>query len=209
MNRPIFGYSGANPGVSRWLAAAAESGVLVDRVAEQNGCYVRDVNRPGPHNLFANPQCMIEEVSGAGPARSMWSIEADWQPDAASHTRDDTTFDIAMDGVSVQWTWHAGSSRYRRAQDGAAHLVEGGEQVAADNVVEVSTVYVPSIVDARSPHAISLGSGNAVVHRDGRRTDAVWTRISPYDSYTFSDAVTGSIIPLDVGTTFLELTRTG
>ncbi len=139
----------------------------------------------------------------------MWLIEAGWQPSALSRTRNDTAFDVAMDGVRVQWSWHAGSGRYLRAQDGAAHSVEGGGQVAADNVVEVSTVYVPSIVDARSPHAISLGSGNAVVHRDGRATDAVWTRVSPSDSYVFRDAVTGSIIPLDVGTTFLELVRAG
>lgn len=209
MNRPIFGYSGANPGVSRWLDSATDSGVLVARGAQRNGCYSRDSNRPGPHNLFANPQCMVTEVPWAGPARPMWSIEADWQPDAASRTRSDATFDVAMGGVGVQWSWHAGSSRYLRSQDGAAHLVEGGGQVTADNVVEVSTVYVPSIVDARSPHAISLGAGNAVVHRDGRATDAVWTRISPSDSYTFRDAVTGTIIPLDVGTTFLELVGAG
>lgn len=212
MNRPIFGYSGANPGVSLWLTSAAESGVLVDRGAQRNGCYARDANRPRPHNLFVNPQCMVNEVTWAGPARPLWSVAADWQPDAASQTRRDSTFGVAMVGVRVEWTWNSGSGRYLRSQDGEPHVVEGngvegGGQVGADNVVEVSTVYVPSIVDARSPHAITLGSGPAVVHRDGRATDATWTRVSASDPYTFRDAVTGSIIPLDVGTTFLELVR--
>ena len=150
---------------------------------------------------------MVREVPRAGAARPLWPIEANWQPNVASRSRNDGTFGVAMDGVRVQWTWDPGARRFLRSQDGAAHLVEGGAQVAADNVVEVPTVYVSSIVDARSPHAVSLGSGAAVVHRDGRATDAMWSRMSPHDSSTFRDAVTGSVIPLDVGTTFIELVR--
>lgn len=207
MNRPVFGYSGANPGVARWLASAGDSGVLVDRGAQRNGCYARDATRPGPHNLFVDPQCMIREVTWAGPARPMWAVDAGWTPDAASRTTAGAAFDVAMRGVAVRWVWDPAVGRYLRMQDGAAHVVESGARIAADNVVEVSTQYVPSIVDARSPHAQSLGSGSAIVHRDGRSTDATWTRISPADPYTFRDAVTGSIIPLDVGTTFLQLTQ--
>ncbi len=206
LNRPIFGYSGANPGVNRWLESAARSGVVVDRGAQANGCYARDEDRPGPHNLFADPACMLGEVTWAGPAQTMWEIDANWQPDAASRSRANHAFDVAMGGVAVRWLWDASSGRYLRLQDGEPHLVEGGGQVAADNVVEVSTVYEPSIVDARSPHANTVGSGDAVIHRDGQSTEATWTRFSPTDPYTFRDAVTDAIIPLDVGTTFLEVT---
>jgi hypothetical protein len=57
MNRPIFGYSGANSGVSAWISSAAASGVLVDFTAQRRPCYTRTTERPGPHNLILDAAC--------------------------------------------------------------------------------------------------------------------------------------------------------
>jgi hypothetical protein len=46
-----------------------------------------------------------------------------------------------------------------------------------------------------------------VVHRDGRAIPAIWSRERPYDPFTFRNATGGSVLPLDVGVSFLEFVR--
>jgi hypothetical protein len=206
MNRPIFTYSGANVGVGQWLTAAANSGVLVDFAAQSRPCYFREPTRPGPHNLLLDPTCVLANAPQAGPARPLWSIDATWAPGALPSTAD-STFDVDMDGVDVTWTWDARSGRYLRFQDGVPHLAEPDIPITASNVVIIKSKHVPSPVDARSPNPISIGSGQAVVHRDGRAIPGTWSRPSPFDPFTFFDAASGDTIPLDVGVTFVELVR--
>jgi len=207
MNRPVFAFSGANPGVTAWVESADDSGLLVDFSAQTNGCYDRRDDRPGPHNLSFDAACAVEASPDAGAAKRVWSTSASWSPPADAV--DDTTFTVPMTGVEVAWTWDATSGTYLRSQDGEPHMAEGvaeGDmQIEADTVVEVSTVYIDSIVDERSPHAITTGTGTAVVHRDGHAVEATWSRPTPYDPYVFR-AADGTKIPLDVGTTWLELT---
>ncbi len=207
MNRPIFAYSGANPGVSSWIQSAARSGLLVDRNAQYTGCYSRNPDRVGPHNLELDPACVLAAVGTAGPARPLWSIDAPWTIPASVASTRDTTFEVLMDGVRVAWSWDPTSRTYLRSQDGAPHVTDDGTRIAAATVVELASVHVPSPVDARSPNVVTLGSGNASVHRDGRAIPATWSRERPYDPFTFHDATTGAPIPLDTGVTFLEFVR--
>ena len=213
MNRPIFGYSGANPGVTSWIESAASSGLLVDRNAQHSSCYSRDPDRVGPHNLVLEPACLFgtsdasDTSDTAGPARALWSIDASWTPPVGVASTPDTTFEVSMDGVRVEWRWDPTGQTYLRSQDDAPHVTDDGTRIAASTVVELASVHMPSVVDARSPHVITLGSGNAVVHRDGRAIPAFWSRERPYDPFTFRDATTGSPLPLDTGVTFLEFVR--
>jgi hypothetical protein len=204
MNRPVFAYSGANPVVNDWIHSAAQSNVLVDFTAQRNPCYSRSDERPGPHNLLLDPSCAIWN-SAAGPARPLWSIDPSWIPPGIVVT--DTTFTLAMDGVTVDWRWDTGSGTYRRSQDGLEHTTVAGTQISARNVVEISTVYVPSPADARSPTPITVGTGSAVVHRNGRANPAVWSRATAYDPFQFFQPSNGAPIPLNSGTTFVELVR--
>ncbi len=207
MNRPVFAYSGANPGVTDWVNSAASSDVLVDFTALHNPCYVRSADRPGPHNLLLDPTCAVNTSSTAGPARPLWHIDASWRPPSGVIALADTTFRSAMDGVVVDWTWDIATGTYLRSQDGQPHLAVSGAQIAARNVVEISTVYVPSPADARSPTPITVGTGTAVVHRNGIAIPVVWSRTTPYDPFEFVEPVTGQSIPVDTGTTFVELVR--
>lgn len=204
MNRPVFAYSGGNPGVDAWVASASISGVLVDFGAQRNGCYRRSPDRAGPHNLLLDPSCVLARSPSAGPARPLWVIGA--TANLAGATAD-TAFTVAMDGVSVGWAWDAVTGTYLRSQDGAPHLAESGAQLAARNVVELAVDYVPSPVDARSPNAVTVGAGTGIVHRDGWAIPVVWSRDAPEAPFTLRDTVTGQPVTLGVGTTFLELER--
>lgn len=210
MNRPIFGYSGANDGVSAWISSAAASGVLVDFTAQRRPCYRRTTERPGPHNLILDTACAVEVVrtsgGGAGPGRPLWTIDPNWSP-AGVQTTPDSTFLVPMDGVRVEWTWNAATGTYLRSQDGAAHVAASGNRIVAHNVVEIFSHHVPSPVDARSVHPITVGAGNAVVHRDGRAIAVTWSRPTPHDPFSFVHRATGAPVPLDRGITFVELVR--
>jgi len=207
MNRPVFAYSGANPGVTAWIESAADAGLLSDEGAPNSGCYARDPDRVGPHNLIVDPRCVRSAAPTAGPARPLWAIDGAWTLPAAVASTPDTTFAVSLDGVDVEWSWDPGSRTYLRSQDGQPHVTDDDTRIDASTVVELAAVHRPSTVDARSPHVVTLGSGNARVHRDGRAIPATWTRERPYDPFTFRDATTGAILPLDDGVTFLEFVR--
>jgi Protein of unknown function (DUF3048) N-terminal domain/Protein of unknown function (DUF3048) C-terminal domain len=207
MNRPVFGYSGANVGVDAWITSAASSGVLVDFSAQRNGCYRRTIDRPAPHNLIVDTSCATAAANAAGPARPLWTIAPGWTPPAGVSAVADSTFTVPMDGVRVEWTWDPTTGRYLRSQDGAEHLAASGTRITARTVVEVSARHVPSPVDSRSPNPITVGSGTAVVHRNGLAIRANWIRPTPYDPFSFTEAATGAPVPVDGGTTFIELVR--
>ena len=71
-------------------------------------------------------------------------------------------------------------------------------------VLEVE--YGPSVVDARSPQAVTVGSGPATVHRGGVVVAGTWTRADRFDPFTLTTA-DGRPLALAPGTTFVELTR--
>ncbi len=207
MNRPVFAYSGANPGVSAWIASAASSGLLVDHSAQRYPCYRRAAEKPGPHNLVLDAACAAQRAGGAGAAVALWSIDAAWTPAGIAGVQPDASFVVPMDGVVVEWTWDAASGTYLRSQDGEPHVTMSGVRLTATNVVVLAVPYQPSPVDARSPAAVTVGTGSGVVHRGGVAIPVVWSRSSALDPFEFRDAASGRLVALQVGTTFLELTR--
>lgn len=207
MNRPMFAFSGANATVTDWVSAAGRAGVLVDFNALRNGCYARTDERPGPHNLLLDPGCAIAQGGGAGPARPLWPIAASWTTPTTATA--DSSFAVAMDGVGVGWTWDAATNVYLRSQDGVPHVAQSGVQLSARNVVVIATDYVPSPADARSPHAVTVGNGTAVIHRDGVAVPVEWARSAADQPFTFTDPSSGQTVPLDTGNTFIELERAG
>ena len=186
MNRPVFAFSGANPGVTTGSLGRG-SGVLVDFSAQRSPCYSRSPDRAGPHNLLLDPACALATATNAGPARPLWQSTRRGRHRHRRHVGADTTFTVPMDGVRVEWTWDAATGTYLRSQDGQPHVAMSGARIAARNVVELGTCYVPSPVDARSPNPITIGSGIAVVHRDGVAIPATWSRATPYDEFEFHD----------------------
>jgi len=211
MNRPVFAYSGANAGVTTWIRSAASSGVLVDFSGLRSPCYSRESTRPAPHNLIIDSECAVsvamDRATAPGRAGAMWAIDGNWKVPAAVRAVPDTTFAVAMDGVRVGWTWNPESGAYLRSQDGAPHTAASGARISARNVVEIFSTHVPSPVDARSPNPITVGDGVAIVHRAGVAISGTWSRATGFDPFVFRDAATGSVVPLDVGNTFVELTR--
>ena len=209
MNRPVFAYSGANPGVTDWINSAASSSVLVDWTALRHPCYKRSPDRSGPHNLLLDPTCAVNSSPTAGPARPLWQIASAWTAPSHAGVVADTAFTVDMDGVEVGWAWDSAAGVYLRSQDGQPHVAVSGTQLSAQNVVEIATEYYPSPVDARSPTPNTVGTGAAIVHRNGTAVPVVWSRATAYDPFSFVDPLTGQPVMLNTGKTFIELERAG
>ena len=62
----------------------------------------------------------------------------------------------------------------------------------------------PSLIDAQSVDAVTLGEGVVHVMIGGRRVAGVWHRATAGDSYTLAGD-DGSVIELEPGTTWLIL----
>lgn len=204
LNRPILGWSGGNPGVTAWVEAGHDAGLLVNLSALRHGaCYRRESSRKAPHNLVAKMECLRRVGSNAGPARPIWSFLPVGQAPLGEPT---DTIDVTMDGVKVRWTWDPALGRYLRFQDGKPHMTAGGVQISATNLVVMRTVHVPSQVDARTPEAQTVGEGSVIIYSGGVARAGIWRRATQYDPWTFVTQ-TGQVMGLVPGTTFVELAR--
>jgi len=211
LNRPVLAWSGGNRGVTNWIESAERSNVLSNFTAQRNPCYQRSSSRSVPHNLLLDPTCAVNTALGRdvppGPASRLVIHDADYEPGPDVVTSPDESFRVEMDGVAVDWAWAPTIGSYIRFQNGNPHVALSGNQIAVQNVIELITEHPPSPVDARSPNPITVGTGVAVIHRDGVRIDANWSRTNPYGPFTFFDATTEEPIGLMPGKTFIELAR--
>ena len=207
MNRPVFAYSGANPGVTAWVQSAASTGGLVDFSAMSRGCYRRAGDRRAPHNLILDARCAVSQARTAGSAAALWAIDGAWSPSSGSSNSASGRFVVPMTGVRVEWAWDSANRRYQRFQDGQPHRAASGAQLNAQNVVVLETAHPPSVVDARSPHPLTTGSGRGVLHRNGRAIEIEWRRGSVFDRFEFFESGTGRAVALDRGVTFMAFVR--
>lgn len=204
LNRPILAWSGGNRFVTGEIRGGHEFGWLANLSAQSSDCFWRSGTRSSPHNLVLDPACAWQSATFAGPARPVLAHDTGGPPPAAG--RRDSRFTVEMDGIDVTWVWDAASGRYLRRQRGDWHVDVDGDQVAADNVVVLTIDYVRSKADERSPEAVSVGSGRAVLHRNGVAITGTWTRASRFSVFTLT-ADDGSPLALTPGTAFVELAR--
>jgi hypothetical protein len=202
LNRPVLAWSGGNPGVTSYVRAGHRYGWLSNLSAQSTSCFWRSGTRGAPHNLLLDPICAWESATHAGPARPVFARDDGGTPAG----RPEREFGVRMDGVSIGWVWDPATGRYLRRQSGDWHVDVDGDPVAATNVVVLAVDYVPSVVDERSPQAVTVGSGRAVVHRGGVSITGTWSRTDRFDPFTLTSD-DGRPMALAPGTVFVELTR--
>jgi hypothetical protein len=203
LNRPVLAWSGGNGVVTIKVRGAAEFGWLMNLSAQGGSCFWRSETRGSPHNLLLDPECAWASGTLAGPARPVFRHDDGPTPDGRREQR----FTVEMDGnLGVMWEWDARTGRYLRSQRGAPQIDVDGDRVAAHNVVVLLIEYRASSADERSPEAVTVGFGAAVLHRDGVAIPATWERTDRFAPYVLRD-LDGREIGLSEGTTFVELTR--
>ena len=206
LGRPLFAYSGGNPGV---LQAVRESPALVDRGGEWAPAYVRIGGRRPPHDLYLRPWEVFARADGAGAP----PVIAPFRPRGAGSPVGEPVqgVNLGFSGAAaagVSWSWLPEHGRWVRHQRGRLHVDAAGYAVGPRNVVVMVTEYVASPADPRSPEAVSIGSGTAVVLTDGKAVEGRWERPSVDAPLTFVDG-NGQPVPLSAGRTWIEMVRPG
>ncbi|MGI9601660.1 MAG: DUF3048 domain-containing protein [Acidimicrobiales bacterium] len=209
LNTPVFANAGSNSGVTSELRAAEAAGVMawVDVDATGGATSFRDSERPGPHNLIAVPSAAAE-AAGGEPGT----------PDPILAYRDPGDVGDAGGGGGIELTigtrnravflWGGGLEGWGRYQNDTPHLDHDGVQVAPPNLVVLETEYGTSAADAASPQARTVGTGKAVIARNGEILEGTWTRGANTDPFQLTDA-DGELILLDPGQTWIGLARPG
>ena len=170
--RPAFAFSGAQPR----LLPVVEHARIVDLYAGIVGGYFRGSGRIAPYNLYARTKTLLAEAKGASKARDIgFRFGA-----CASRRQADDGVQRQVPGRGVQLPL-VGALQHRWLiwMDGRpATAADGGKARRRDRrrAVRQGRTSIFRELGIRPPYAHTVGSGSAVVLRDGRAYRVHWSR---------------------------------
>lgn len=201
LNQPLFVWSGGNAKVTN----AIRNSDLVDlsyTVANKDGGFARDSDRPAPHNLIAETT-KLWTLAPAGSVAPQKQFEYRTESDANASTSEAVDgFRLSMDGVKVQWTWSSEVSEWLRVQDSTPHVDANDVQISVPNVIVLEVEYS----NTYSPVSKTIGSGKAYVFTNGVVYVGSWERTDRLGVYVIRDSA-GAPIKLTPGQTFIQVSR--
>ncbi len=206
LNRPSFAYWGSNEGVGAEVEQAIDLGTFVALTTTGQGQFLfsRDAGRgEAPYNgLFdASAAALVAPGSAPDPIFTFGG------PPASA---------VSIRGVrwmaprrDIDWVWDHVSARWLRYHRGVPLVGANGAHLAADNVLILFVDYRTSAADLLSPQAISTGSGDGWLLRDGAVTGVTWSRPFIADGWSLADDDMGEEVFLRPGRTWVALARMG
>ncbi|MFN2495285.1 MAG: DUF3048 domain-containing protein [Pseudonocardiaceae bacterium] len=178
--RPALAFSGEAPALRPLIEQAP---VLDVSVLTRPGAYHRDVNRPMPHNLYADPHQLRE---GGAPPRDIGFRFGPTPPGGIPVP--DTVVRYAATEIGLQWL--PTEARWVVAMDGVPLTAASGARPGAATVVlqrvAVQDTGIRDAAGSPSPFAVTVGAGDAVVLRDGLAFSGHWSRPAPDQGTTFT-----------------------
>ena len=175
----LFGFAGAAGRVEKAVDRSGVHNLSYDQ-PKSASAYVRDPNRPEPHNLYTSTKALYAagHVKDAPPRQVFRYGDHIFRKAKAV-----TTVHLDFSGTAdVFWHWNPKGRDWLRFHGTVPHMLEGGVQVSASNVVVmVVSLRNTGIVDAAgnpSPEVETVGEGRAFVFRDGKMIEGRWLRKS-------------------------------
>ena len=152
--------------------------------------FTRDPARPAPYNLVSDLAVVARKVSGDG-VRDVGFRFAATDPRLASAPAA-RQLSTTVGATPVSWVWDATSHRYLRTVGGTRLRTADGVPLAKPNVLVQFCSVVPDRRDIDvngnpSQYTHTIGSGRAVLFRDGKRIEGRWSRASPGARTSFTD----------------------
>lgn len=200
--RVVFGYSGGNRGVLATMRKADVVNIPEDFI---HGAFRQGERRGDIYNFYTS----TARITGYGSGVGVRDIGLRFGVLPAGVGRAATSGGVAFSSSSrVSWTYDAGTGRWVLAQDGRTmRPATGGRVTPANIIVQYVPVRRSGYVDAAgsvTPFTSTVGTGRAVVWRDGRSVDVAWTRPNAKAGTHFLDAA-GRDLPLRPGQTWVLL----
>jgi len=179
--KPGFAYSGATPHLLPFIHRAQ----VVDLYAGTASGYFRDPRRVAPHNLYARSAALLAQAGGASKASD---IGFRFGPLPAGG-RAAPSFSVSYPAASFTFRWSAPADRWLVWMDGAPALAtEGGQLGGATVIIQYTVIKTSRFLEygSRPPYVVSVGSGSAVVLRNGQAFDVRWSRPSADGGTTYT-----------------------
>jgi hypothetical protein len=182
--RPAFAYSGATAALLPYIHQTAR---IVDLYAGIAGGYYRDNRRIAPYNLYARTRQLVQQAPSASRAHDI-GFRFGPPPRGGKITR---SASVSYPAASFRFTWSAARGRWLVSMDGTpAMTTDSGRLSPATVVIQYTTVRTSRFLEYGKPppYAESVGSGTALVLRDGRAWTTHWSRRAADGGTTFSTA---------------------
>jgi hypothetical protein len=180
--RPAFAWSGAQPR----LVPVVRHARIVDLYAVTAGGYFRTVDRIAPYNLYAHTRTLLKQARHASVARDI-GFRFGPPPSGGHHLGSKS---VSYPGASFRFTWSPAKGRWLVRMDGSRAISVGAGQLSAPTVVIQRVVVGLSRFLEQGPmlppDAKTVGSGTAVVLRNGKAYHARWSRPSANGSTTYT-----------------------
>ncbi|MFI7382226.1 DUF3048 domain-containing protein [Streptomyces sp. NPDC049813] len=184
-DRPTLAYSGAQSRLRPLIDAAPLRAVAPPGAS--GGPYFRSGAKPAPHNLYLRPAKLSRPASGTGAGAAAGFRFAAAPPAGG---RAETAHTVRFPAARFTFDWSAARRRWLVGMDGRAAVTADGARLAAATVVvqyvDVRASRFHDKLGSASPLSRTVGSGRAVVLRDGRAHDATWSRPGAAGGTTFT-----------------------
>jgi hypothetical protein len=198
-----FVYSGAQRRLQPKITAAKWSPVSED--LDSPG-FERDWSRPSPYNLMAHPREIVATSGTTATSRDMGLV---FDQAAPLGGKPATTVTARWEGASMQFLWNEKKGVYdvwidgRQARDTQKPGVQRASSVIVQYVKETDSGYGDKF-GGRTPRSHTVGSGKALLLRDGRSYRISWSRTRATDPTAYRDA-SGRPIALSPGQVWIVL----
>lgn len=168
---PAFAFSGAQPA----LLPVVEHARIVNLYAGTHAGYFRSASRIAPYNLFASTRRLLAQAPHASLARDI-GFRFGPAPPGGKQT---TSYRVSFPAASFRFNWSAAEHRWLVWMDGTRSYDATGGRLGGPTVVIQYVRVTGSVFRERGvkpPYANTVGSGSAVVLRDGRAYRVHWSR---------------------------------
>ncbi|OIJ66361.1 DUF3048 domain-containing protein [Streptomyces mangrovisoli] len=183
-DEPTLAFSGAQ---RKLLPLIDKAPLDAEPPGHASGAYYRGAGRAAPHNLYLHPDRLVPTAPGAGALTTGFRYGA-----APAGGTPETSRTVRFPAARFSFTWSASRQGWLVAMDGTPDVMTDGEQLAPPTVV---VQYVPvhssryhDVLGNPTPYTQTVGSGRAVVLRDGKAYDVTWSRPSAAGGTTFTAA---------------------
>jgi len=173
--RPAFAWSGAQPRL-QWVIQ--HDWRIVKLFAGTTSGYFRSADRPEPYNLYANTRTLLQHARHASLARDI-GFRFGAAPNGGHHVKSES---VSFPAASFRFIWSPRQHRWLVSMDGSPATSVGAGRLSAPTVViQRVKVGLSSFLEQgpmKPPDARSVGSGTALVLRNGEAYHARWSRPS-------------------------------
>ena len=198
-------FGGDNKSLLQVIPALSNSIYNMDDLNGGSCPYHRITARVMPHNAYTNSAALIGCLARKGYPSTYQSLAVrPFEDDLPASQRPASgTITVPYRTVTVVYQYHADTNSYLRNVDGKPQIDPANkQQVVARNIIVLFQALSKDPVDGR-PVVANVGSGKALVFKEGNAIKATWKKTSNTDLTRLYDS-SGAEIPLVRGEIFIQ-----